>query len=324
MTIKTVVVLILFVAPLSIISTGIALSPLMLFVLYGLSGLGTAGIGLNVMHDAIHGSYSGNRRLNLIMSNTMNLIGANATVWKIQHNVLHHTYTNINEADDDINPPFFLRFTPDAKRYWIHQYQHFYVWFFYGISTLSWVTAKDFVRMYRYRNMGFLKEKNEFRNELIKAVVWKLFYLFYALILPLIMVPLPWELIVLAFLSMHVITGSILSLIFQTAHVMPDSNYPAADKNGLIDNDWHAHQLATTSNYSPKNRLFSWMIGGLNFQIEHHLLPNICHVHYRKLAPIVKKTAHEFGVPYHSKNSFWEAIRAHAIMLRRLGQTDTA
>ena len=108
-----------------------------------------AGIGMGVMHDAIHGSYSKNRKVNTYMGWTMNLIGANATVWKIQHNVLHHTYTNIEEHDEDIHAPFFLRFSPHAKRYWLHRFQHFYVWIFYGLSTISWITAKDFMRIYR-------------------------------------------------------------------------------------------------------------------------------------------------------------------------------
>ena len=120
-----------------------------------------AGIGMGVMHDAIHGSYSKNKRINTLLGYSFNLIGANATIWKIQHNVLHHTFTNIDHADDDLNAPFFLRFSPHAKHYWVHQFQHIYIWFFYMISTLSWITTKDFVRLKRFRDMGFLDKKNE-------------------------------------------------------------------------------------------------------------------------------------------------------------------
>lgn len=324
MVYKSVFMLSLFFLPLITVNTGLVTTPFALISLYVLSGLGMAGIGMGVMHDAIHGSYSKNRKVNKYMGYTMNLIGANASVWRVQHNVLHHNYTNIDEADDDLNAPFFLRFSPHAKRYWMHRFQHFYIWFFYGLSTLSWVTTKDFIRLKRYKDKGFFGGKNEYRNELLKLVGWKLLYYSYALVLPLIMVPLaPW-IIVLAFVIMHFITGLSISTVFQTAHVMPSTAFPLPDENGLIANNWTIHQLATTSNYAPGSRLFSWLIGGLNFQVEHHLLPNVCHVHYRKLSPIVADTAKEYGIPYHTKKTFLGAIRDHTMMLRQLGKMQLA
>ena len=322
MIVKTVLMLSLFFVPLIFINTGMISSPLILFILYISSGLGMAGIGMNVMHDAIHGSYSKHRMVNRFMGYTMNLIGANATVWKIQHNVLHHTYTNIHEADDDINAPFFLRFSPHVKRYWWHRFQHIYIWFFYGISTIAWITAKDFVRSHRYRKMGFFKGRYEFQRTTVKIILWKLLYYSYALILPLLIVPLaPW-IIILAFISMHVITGLCISIVFQTAHVMPNTEFPVPDKHGMLANDWGAHQLATTSNYAPSSSVFSWLIGGLNHQIEHHLLPHICHIHYKNLSPIVAQTAKEFGISYLTKKTFFSAILAHIAMLRQLGRME--
>ncbi|MBC9795059.1 fatty acid desaturase family protein [Sinomicrobium weinanense] len=321
---KTAVMLFAFFAPLILINTGIIHHTLLLFVLYTVSGLGMAGIGMGVMHDAIHGSYSKHRKVNKYLGYTMNLIGANATVWKIQHNVLHHTYTNIQHADDDINVPFFLRFSPHARRYWLHRFQHVYVWFFYSISTLMWITAKDFVRLTRYKKMGLLNREQEYKRELFKLIGWKLLYYSYALILPLIMVPLsPW-IVILAFLCMHVVTGLWISSIFQVAHVMPSTEYPLADRDGVIENDWFLHQLETTSNFSPRSRFFSWLIGGLNYQVEHHLLPHICHIHYRKISHIVIETAHEYGLPYHMKKTFVSAIADHVRMLRQLGKTEMA
>ncbi|GJM29163.1 MAG: fatty acid desaturase [Cyclobacteriaceae bacterium] len=320
MKVKTVVMLGLYFIPLILIGIGLVTNVYLLFGLYLTSGVGMAGIGMGVMHDAIHGSYSGNKKVNRYLGYTMNLIGANAAVWKVQHNVLHHTYTNIDQADDDINPPFFLRFSPHARRHWVHRFQHLYVWFFYGLSTISWVTAKDFVRMNRYRRMGFFKGENEYRNELIEMIGWKLFYYCYALILPIIMVPLAWWLVVLAFISMHFLTGTLMSLVFQTAHVMPGIEFPLPDDKGRIDNEWAIHQLATTTNYSPNSRYLSWLIGGLNFQIEHHLFPDVCHIHYKKLSPIVAETAREYGIPYNIKKTFLGAIWDHGKMLNQLGK----
>jgi len=314
----------LYFVPIITLNMGIVNSPWLLFSLYSLAGLGAAGIGMGVMHDANHGSYSKNRKVNKYLGYTMNLVGASASVWKIQHNVLHHTYTNINGADDDINPPFFLRFSPNTKRYWLHRYQYIYVWFFYGVSTLSWVISTDYIRMNRYYKMGFLNKKNELRNEVLKIIGWKIAYFSFILIIPLIMIPIaPW-MIILAFIGMHFVTGISLSIVFQAAHVMPTNDFPLPDENGLITNEWSIHQLATTSNFSPRNRFFSWSIGGLNYQIEHHLFPNICHVHYKKLSRIVAKTARQYGIPYHTKKTFISAIWDHILMLRQLGKMEFA
>ena len=155
MVAKTIFMITLFFMPLVILSSGLVDAPVVLFLLYVISGLGMAGIGMSVMHDAIHGSYSKNKKINTFLGYSFNLIGGSAVIWKIQHNILHHTYTNIDEADDDLNAPFFLRFSPHAKHYWVHQFQHIYIWFFYSISTISWITSKDFVRLKRYKNMGF-------------------------------------------------------------------------------------------------------------------------------------------------------------------------
>jgi linoleoyl-CoA desaturase len=318
---KTILMLTLFFAPLIVLNIGIVTSQLVLFLLYILSGLGMAGIGMGIMHDAIHGSYSNKQKINTLMGYTFNLIGGNATVWKIQHNVLHHTYTNIENADDDINAPSFLRFSPHAKKYWLHKFQHIYIWFFYGLATVSWVTTKDFIRINRYHKMGFLQKKNEFKKVVFSMVGWKLLYYSYALILPIIMLPFSWWLVLLAFISMHFVTGVLISIVFQVAHIVPKLEFPLPDKNGVMADDWYTHQFATTCNFSPRNRLFSWLIGGLNYQIEHHLLPGVCHVHYKELSKIVVNTAEEYGIPYHSQKSFISAIWAHLKMLRQLGNT---
>ena len=320
MVVKTIFMLTLFFVPLMVLASGMVTNVLMLFSMYILSGLGMAGIGMGVMHDAIHGSYSKNKTINTLLGYTFNLIGANATVWKIQHNVLHHTYTNIDHADDDLNAPFFLRFSPHAKHYWLHQFQHIYIWFFYGISTLSWITTKDFVRIKRYRNLGFLDKKNEYKKALLSMTAWKLFYYSYALALPMIMVPFSWWIILLAFISMHMVTGLLVSIIFQIAHIMPVNEFPLPDDQGLIDDNWYGHQFATTSNFSPKSNLLFWLIGGLNYQIEHHVLPDVCHVHYKELTQIVSETAREYGMPYHVKKSLVHAIWDHTKMLRLLGK----
>ncbi len=320
MVVKTIVMLAFFFVPLALLGTGMISSTWALFAAYLICGLGMSGIGMGVMHDAIHGSYSKNDKINTFLGYSFNLIGANAKIWKIQHNVLHHTYTNIDQADDDLNAPFFLRFSPHAKHYWAHQFQHIYIWFFYMISTISWITTKDFVRLNRYRDMGFLEKKNEYSKSLISMIAWKMLYYSYALVLPMIMVPLPWGVVLLGFLTMHCVTGLLVSTVFQVAHIMPVNEFPLPDEEGIMKNDWYRHQFATTTNFSPKSNLLFWLIGGLNFQVEHHVLPDVCHIHYKKLTKIVAETAAEFGMPYHVNTSFLNAIRTHTSMLRALGK----
>ncbi|WP_299228389.1 acyl-CoA desaturase [uncultured Psychroserpens sp.] len=314
--------LLLFFTPLTILASGIVASTSLLFVLYTISGFGMAGIGMSVMHDAIHGSYSKHKEVNTLLGYTFNLIGANATVWKIQHNVLHHTYTNINEFDDDLNSPFFLRFSPHAKHHWLNQFQHIYIWFFYAISTVFWVTIKDFVRLKRYKNIGFFNKKYEYEKIFLSIIAWKLLYYSYALVLPMLMVNQPWWLILLAFLSMHIITGLLVSIVFQIAHIMPENDFPVPDKSGNIEESWYSHQFATTSNFSPRNKFIFWFTGGLNYQVEHHLLPDVCHVHYKKISKIVSQTAQDYGFRYHVKKTLYQALVDHIQMLRLLGKKE--
>ena len=319
MFVKTGIMLTLFFGSLLVLNLGIVTSVPLIFGLYILTGIGMAGIGMGVMHDAIHGSYSKNRKVNKFMSYTMNLIGANATTWRIQHNVLHHTFTNIEASDDDINTPIFLRFSPHAKKHRIQKFQHIYVWFFYGISTLLWITAKDFVNAVRYNKMGHYKGTHKFWKEIVAISIWKIVYYSYALVLPMIFLPVAWWIVLLAFIGLHVITGLSVSIVFQTAHVMNDVDYPLPNKTGVVENDWAIHQLATTTNFAPNNNFLGWWIGGLNYQVEHHLFPNICHVHYKNISKIVSEVAAEYGVPYHVKETFMGAIADHMRMLRALG-----
>ena len=320
MVIKTVIMITLFITPLILLSLGVVTSVGSLFSLYLISGIGMSGIGMGVMHDAIHGSYSKNKKINTLLGYTFNLIGANATIWRIQHNVLHHTYTNIDHADDDLNSPYFLRFSPNAKHYAIHKYQHIYIWFFYCLATVSWITTKDFVRLKRFRDMGLLTKENEYKKTLVSMSVWKISYYCYALVLPMIMLPFAWYTVLLAFLCMHFVTGLLVSIVFQVAHIMPDNEFPLPDAEGQMNNNWYSHQFATTTNFSPNSKLLFWLIGGLNYQVEHHVLPDVCHVHYKDLTAIVSETAKEYGMPYNVKKSFFQAISDHTNMLRLLGK----
>lgn len=323
MTFKVIFMGLLYLSPLVLIAVNVVSHPLAVLGLYALSGLGMAGIGMGVMHDANHSSLSKNRKVNKILGQSMDFMGCSSAVWNYQHNLLHHTFTNIDEFDEDIDAPFFLKFSPNQKRFKIHRFQHFYAWFFYALATLHWVTAKDFVALKKYKEMGLISSKNTFRKENWKALGWKLFYFSYALVLPLLFneVGILW--VLLGFAVKHFVTGLFISTVFQLAHVMPDMSFPKPE-NKEIDKNWYVHQLETTSNFAPRSKWLSWCIGGLNFQIEHHLFPNVSHIHYREISKIIKKTALEFNMPYHQHNSFFQAIYKHFKMLRALGKSHTS
>ena len=180
---------------------------------------------------------------------------------------------------------------------------------------------KDFSRLIKYDKEGLLKkQKTSATNEWVALIISKLIYFAYIFVIPMILIPaVTWWQVLIGFLTMHYIAGFILAIIFQPAHVIDGTEYPVADANGNLENNWAIHQLHTTTNFGHKNKLLSWYVGGLNYQVEHHLFPNVCHVHYRKLAPIVEQTAKEFGLPYKSKDTFLEAVVAHGKLMKELG-----
>ncbi|MFY0651470.1 MAG: acyl-CoA desaturase [Cyclobacteriaceae bacterium] len=325
MVVKSAVMLALFYVPYILMMFGIVSHPGLVYLMWVLMGIGMAGIGMSIMHDANHGAYSKNKYVNKVMGICSDLVGASSTNWKIQHNVLHHTYTNVDGMDEDIDPSGVMRFSPNQKWHKIYRFQHFYVWFFYGIMTIFWVTTKDFRSIYKYRKMGLNDKQGNINKVLAQLSVWKIFYFGYILVLPMIFLSVAWWQVLLGFASLHFVCGLILSCVFQLAHVMPDMEYPQIDENtGSLENNWAIHQLITTANFSPRSKILSWFIGGLNYQIEHHLFPNICHIHYKNISKIVKKTAKEYGLPYKSEPTFVGALWNHARMLKKLGSYELA
>jgi len=321
MVVKTFFMFALYFVPYFVLMFGgITSIGVMVFVAV-LMGFGKAGIGLSVMHDANHGGYSSRPWINTVMSFSLNLIGGNSFNWKVQHNVLHHTFTNIHEVDEDISPRGVLRMAPDSKWRPMHQFQHWYAWFLYGLLTFVWIVFKDFTRLGRYTASGLVaKQKASIVNEWIILLITKVVYFGYILVLPYFVLGIAWWQVFLGFFIMHYISGFILAIIFQPAHVVEGTEYPSIDADGNLENNWAIHQLHTTTNFAQKSRIFSWYVGGLNFQVEHHLFPQICHVHYRKIAPIVEATAKEFGIPYKTKRTFVIALAAHWRLMKELGR----
>lgn len=319
MVVKTVVFLGVYLVGYVLVLT-LPINPWLLLPIVVLMGLSKAGIGMSVMHDALHGSYSKIKWVNKLVGSSIYLVGGNPLVWKIQHNVLHHTYTNIHGLDEDINTKVIIRLSEHAPLRWFHRYQHIYGPIMYGGMTLQLV-INDFFKLLRYHRKGMVrKQALRFDRESLKLGATKVVYLFFMLGLPVLVTALTWWQVLIGFVLMHLIAGYILSTIFQMAHIVEGPHQPLPSSDDTIENTWAIHQLETTANFARNNRVLNWYVGGLNFQVEHHLFPNICHVHYRRISDIVRQTAEDFQLPYHMNPTFWQALRSHMRMLKSLGR----
>lgn len=284
-----------------------------------LMGVGMAGIGMNVMHDGNHGSYSSKSWINKIMGGSIYILAGNVHNWQVQHNVLHHTYTNIHGHDEDLDAGRIIRFTQNAEWHRFHKFQHYYSFFLYGLLTFNWALTTDFKQMKNY-----LRRKLSYGAPQSPAILWtvlvitKIIYVLIWMALPMIL-GVTWWKVVIGFFVMHYTAGLILSVVFQLAHVVEETSNPVPNEDGEMENTWAIHQLYTTANFAPKNKVINWFTGGLNHQIEHHIFPHISHIHYGKIAEIVKQTAIECNLPYHEFRTMRGAVIAHYKHLKDLG-----
>jgi linoleoyl-CoA desaturase len=293
--------------------------PMMLLMMAAI-GFFMAGIGFNVGHDAIHGSYSTSSRLNKIMSSGFELVGASAYTWRIRHNMLHHSYTNIKGADGDLESISLMRFCirPGRKKY--HAYQHFYAPLLYSLTSLVWVFSKDYRHMAEERRLQRLKRKPPL-SVYVALFSFKFLHYFLFLILPIFILKIAFWKVLVGFLAMHLVAGFMLAIVFQLGHCVEGPSYYTYPDDGTIKTPWAEHQLCTSANFG-EHPLTTWICGGLNFQIEHHLYPNVCHVHYKAISKIVKATAKEFKLPYYDHGNFIKGVASHLRTLKYFGRTD--
>lgn len=274
---------------------------------------------MNIAHDALHGAYVsrswGNRALGLLMD----VFGASSFYWRREHVVEHHTFTNIAEHDADLDVPVLLRLCPEAPYRRYHRFQHWYAPFLYCLNIIHWIYVSDMKRIYK-----ILKNRRQgpgmpSQREVCLLILFKIVHLFLFVAVPILVLPLAWWQVLIGYFASLAIAGLTLTTIFQLAHIVEEVSFPVPDEGGKMEHSFFKHQLSTTSNFAMKSRLVHFLFGGLNFQIEHHLFPHICHIHLPKIAPIVEATTREFGMPYHSKPSFAAAVMSHLKILKKLG-----
>jgi linoleoyl-CoA desaturase len=316
---KTIILLSAYVLPFAtLLLFPMAFFPAMF--LWILMGWAKAGIGMNIMHDANHGAYSSNARINTWIGWTLNILGGSVANWKVQHNMLHHTYTNITGLDQDIDTGTLMRLSPHEAHRRLHGGQWWYAFLLYGIMTMYWTFVKDFFMFWSYYKRGLHKEINAAPVvPYLRVIGVKVMYFAVFLGLP-VLAGIPLLHVLGGFILMHVTCGIILSVVFQLAHSIEGTEHPMPDAAGNLEDSWALHQLRTTMNFARHNKWLSWYIGGLNFQVEHHLFTRICHVHYPAIAPIVKRTAEEYGFPYLEYRTFSQAFKSHIQLLRKFGR----
>ena len=286
--------------------------------LCALLGLTVASIGFNVMHDGAHGSYSSRRWVNEVMGLSLNFLGGNVYLWKLKHNINHHTFTNVEGVDDDIDIKPWIRVHEGQERKWFHRFQHVYGLLLYGLTYLFWIFYNDLRKYFTRRIADHTPMKPLTVKEHIVFWASKLGYVGVFLVLPMFFAGVVNTLI--GYGVMVFVAGLVIAIVFQLAHVVGDAEFvEKLEDDHRIEAEWAVHQVATTANFATHNRVWNWLFGGLNFQIEHHLFPRISHVHYPELSRRFRAVCAEFNVPYREYPTLRSALRAHLLHLRRVG-----
>lgn len=306
----TLYALLIFVAPAWYVAVPLAV----------MLGLATAAIGMNVQHDGSHHAYSDRPWINRLMAMTLEMIGGSSYLWHYQHGIFHHTYTNITGHDGDVDVGIFGRLTPHQRRLAFHRWQHYYMWLLYGLVAIRWHLWGDIWDIISGKS-GEHPIPRPKGWDLVQFIVGKLVFLSIAFAVPMLFHP--WWIVLLFYVVVAVVVGIVLTVVFQLAHAVEGAEFtlPDGDSN-KIDNAWAIHQAESTVDFARSSRLAAWLLGGLNFQIEHHLFPRICHINYPAMSRIVEQTCHDFGVKYNEHRTFTAGVKSHYRWLRYLGRAD--
>lgn len=279
-----------------------------------LFGFNLAAIGFNIMHDAGHNSFSDNKQINTLLSYTLNMLGGNIYFWKLKHNIAHHTYTNIEGEDHDIEIKF-MRVHHDQARKKYHKYQRFYFPLLYSISYLAWIFYQDYEKYFQQK---MSKEGDQFHFPLQEKIIFwvsKVLHFLVFVVVPSLVVGVIPTLIGIVIIS--VICGFTLATVFQLAHVVTTTDFKSTTNN-RIEEEWMIHQIQSTSNFATRNKFLTWVLGGLNHQVEHHLFPKISHIHYPALNKILKETCAEFKIQYNEYKTMQQAFLSHLTVIKQL------
>ena len=285
-----------------------------------LLGLFITGTGFNVMHDGSHGSFSSSTWMNTLAGGTLECLGGSAYIWKVKHCIIHHSFTNVEGVDEDINIGCLMRVNQHQRRFWLHRFQHIYCWFLYMMVYILWVFQVDYQRYFTGR-LGPVPMPRMRTRDHIQFWVGKAVNACLYVVIPISRLGVARGLTGLA-ITMAA-AGVALTVVFQLAHTVegPEFPLPAMPEN-MLPEEFAIHQIATTANFATSNRVVTWLVGGLNFQIEHHLFPRVAHVHYPQISKVVRQVCAERNIAYVEHTTFRKAVAAHARHLHAMGRPD--
>jgi len=284
--------------------------------------LAISAVGFAVQHDGGHHAYSRYGWVNKLAALSLDLIGASSYLWRWKHVVFHHTYPNVDGQDTDIDAGPVARLSPGQRRRWFHRWQHLYLWVLYALTASVWHLYGDFRDVIAGSIRGH-KIPRPGGWDLVTFLTGKVVSI--GLLLGIPMCVHSWWVVLLFYMAVTALLGVVLTVVFQLAHCVGEAEFPRPDAATLrMPDAWAAHQVRTTVDFARDSRVLCWFLGGLNFQVVHHLFPRICHVHYPALARIIEDTAREYGVRYHAHPSFLAGVVSHYRWLRRLGRPEAA
>lgn len=273
---------------------------------------------IGIAHDGSHHAYSRKKSVNKLMSYVFDMVGINTYLWELNHIKSHHMAPNIPLYDSAIDSFIFFRFHPKAPLRWYHQYQHYYIFLIYCCSTLFKLFILDFFS-FRRKRIGVKGFERHPGNELYYFLITRGIVICYTLVIPVMVIDAPlWQLL-LGFSIGHFMSGLSLGIIFQTTHLTNRTKWPEPDSNGMLDQTFDQHILHTTADFAPGSKIVTWISGGLNHHVAHHLFPGICHTHLPVVTKMVQQASLKHGCNYHSYNSVISAVRSHLQALRSLG-----
>ncbi len=321
---KTMIFKILLYFSLDILFYGLMITStttLGFYTFYLLMGLSVLLTAFNISHDAAHGVAVKNKFWNkLLFSISFNLQGNNAYVWGKNHNESHHLYTNIEGSDIDVlNNPLF-RMTESQELKWFHKYQFIYAPFLYLLYSINWFFFRETLMLINYSSRT-IKIKIP-QNEVVKLVIYKLLYIGYMIILPIYFLSFGWQTVLLAFLLNHFMVSILFVGVLGVSHLSDFVEHPVPDQNNKLEMSWPKLQMCTSVDYNADSKFFNWTLGGFNAHALHHLLPNICHVHYLEILPIFRELAQKHGLNY-MEMPYGKSLASHFRFLKGMGTQQT-
>lgn len=305
-----------------IMSDVLSTYPLLLLMAFSLLGFVNILIAFTAAHDGIHDAVSPKPWVNRVLSRGMDFIGGNSYLLRQMHGE-HHKWVNIHGIDVTLETHGLFRFTPHEPWKPIHRFQHYYIPVLYSLAQIHWALFKDFKWFFSENHIGNKKNVTHPLKEYLVLFFFKGLYMTLTLVLPLLFLSAPWWLVVIGWIAIHILSGLYFALVFQCTHIYDGTTYPMPDDEGNIENNYAIHVLETTADFSRESTIGTWLMAGINIHIVHHIFPHICHVHYRAITPILKKTAEEFGLEYKENKTFFEAMKKHMGMLKQLSNPDS-